>query len=111
MEPTGRREAPPDDRLRAIRGPASRDSRISLRSIRATMFANVIARQRVGAKQFVATIKWRRRSPQPALGGRRARGRQGVAWRQLHVRLERATAILDGRCARRHEELQVGTKK
>jgi len=29
----------------------------------------------------------------------------------MHVRLGRATAILDGRCARRHEELQVGTKK
>jgi hypothetical protein len=27
------------------------------------------------------------------------------------VRRERATAILDGRCARRHEEPQVGTKK
>jgi hypothetical protein len=33
MEPIGRREAPPDDRLRAIRG---RRSRIALRSMRAT---------------------------------------------------------------------------
>ena len=36
MEPTGRREAPPDDRLRAIRGRSLVYSRIALRSIRAT---------------------------------------------------------------------------
>src|SRR5262249_18012670 len=38
MEPTGQREAPPDDRLREIRGSRQRTqrSRITLRSIRAT---------------------------------------------------------------------------
>src|SRR6267154_2230735 len=41
MEPTGRREAPPDDRLRAIRDYRNRIqwSRIALRSIRATGLA------------------------------------------------------------------------
>ena len=36
MEPTGRREAPPDDRLREIREQTTGRPRIALRSIRAT---------------------------------------------------------------------------